>query len=126
MKLDTGADITAIPETAYHRLLRSFPTLSPPDHILQGPDGAELSGLSSFRTSLTLTPTEDRYACHSIYIIRMLQQPLPERPEIHVLGLLTQIDAMDVNCVANTDVAKGFPWLFSGLGGLKGPPHKFI
>ena len=53
-----------------------------------------------------------------------MQQPLLGRPEIKVLGLLTQTDAIDVSCFTNVNMRKSFPWLFSGLGEFKGPLHK--
>ena len=39
MKLDTGADVTAIPETMYQITLQSKPSLTKPNRLLQGPDG---------------------------------------------------------------------------------------
>ena len=45
MKIDTGGDATAIPESVYEQDLMSSPTLAPSDHILSGPDGKALSTL---------------------------------------------------------------------------------
>ena len=109
MKLDTGADITAIPEAVYHRLLRSSPTLVWPDRVLRGPDKRQLPVLGSFRTSLTVTLTEDRLPCYRVYIVQGLQQPLLGHPEIRALGLLTQTDAINASCLTNADAPKRFP-----------------
>ena len=39
---------------------------------------------------------------------------------------IIQIDAMDVNCVVNTDMAKSFPQLLSGLGELRDHHTKLV
>ena len=123
MKLDTGADVTVVPEIVYDRLLRS-PTLAQSDRVLRGPDGTQLPVLGKFDASISATPESVAGSCCSIYFVRGLQQPLLGRPEIDALGLLTQVDVMSANCLDKEGVLVAFPKIFSGLGEFKGPPHK--
>ena len=39
MNLDTGADVTAIPETTYQKMLDSKPSCTKPNRLLREPDG---------------------------------------------------------------------------------------
>lgn len=122
MKLDTGADVTAIPETVYRTMLRSSPRLSKPDRVLRGPDGSKLPVLGSFRTSLSTTG--HRCSQRSVYVVRGLQLSLLGRPEIQALRLLRQLNAVTTNPAPKGDVPELFPALFSGLGEFKGLPYK--
>ena len=94
MKVDTGADITAIPETVYKQDLSSSPLLSESDRILRGPDGRALPTVGSFHTTLAVKPTPDNTTQQTVYVVRGLQMPLLGRPAIQALNILSQLDSL--------------------------------
>ena len=123
MKVDTGADVTAIPETVYKQALHPSPKLSNPDRILGGPDGKALPVMESFRASMSL-PTSNQSSQQTVYLVRGLQTPLLGRPAIQSLSLLKQLDALSMTPPDGSHVQDRFPSIFSGLGEFKGPPHQ--
>lgn len=82
MKVDTGADVTAIPETTYKGILRSTPKLCKPDRILRGPDGKKLSVLGRFNSRMSTKAQLDCSSQQEVYVIRGLRLPLLGRPAI--------------------------------------------
>ena len=78
MKVDTGADVTTVPETVYRykQDLSSSPPLSESDCILRGPDGRALPTVGSFHTKMAVKPTPDNTTQQTVYVVRGLQIPL--------------------------------------------------
>ena len=127
MKIDTGADVTAISDTVYTSTLHSSPPLSRGTRLLRGPDGRTLDVAGSFNTSLSLTSSGDSSSRHTVYVVRGLKVPLLGRPAItalHVLQTLGTVDAPTSQCYNESYVVDNFPQLLSGLGELKGEPYK--
>ena len=124
MKLDTGADVTAIPEVAYRQALQSSPELTHPDRILRGPDGKQLPVLGCFKTSLS-TKAGGKPSPHTVYVVQGLQTPLLGRPAIQALHLLTQqLDVLPAESLNEPYIRDAFQSLFRGIGTLKGPAHR--
>lgn len=124
MKVDTGADVTAIPENVYKQELRCLPGLMCPTRVLRGPDGRALPTLGFFHASLVTESRAEKAPHHTVYVVRGLQTPLLGRPAIQALHLLSQINSVSTSGLPESTVAKTFPSLFSGLGVVKGPPHQ--
>ena len=82
MKVDTGADVIAIPEMTYRRILHSMPTLSKLNRILRGPDGKKRSVLGLFHSRMSTTSQSDYPSQQTIYTVRDLRLPLLGRPAI--------------------------------------------
>ena len=128
MKLDTGADVTAIPETTYQKMLQSKPSLAKPNRLLRGPDGRKLSVQGLFETLLSTTKTLkfDHSSRQTVYVVRGLQLPLLGRPAIAALHLFSQIDAIppDTRKLSEAQIYTHFSRLFSGLGEFRGRAHR--
>ena len=91
MKIDTGADVTAISERLYHEQFgQKHSPLFPPNRVLRGPDGRELPVLGYFKSLLSIS-SHDQAPKHSVYVVRGLQTPLLGRPAIHALHIFCQI-----------------------------------
>ena len=123
MKVDTGADVTAIPETTYRRILRSTPRLSKPERILRGPDGKELSLLGQFRAEMSTTTATNHQSQQTIYVVRGLRLPLLGRPALQDLQVFSRVDTVLTNRLTGSEINHTFPSLFTGLGKFTGPPH---
>ena len=124
MKIDTGADVTAIPETVYKQELQSAPKLSQPSRILRGPDGKTLPTVGSFHTSLTTESPSDHTTQQTVFVVRGLRMSLLGRPAIQALHILKQLDSLPASGLTGSNIVDTFPSLFTGLGEVKGPPHK--
>ena len=93
--------------------------------ILRGPDGRALPTVGSFHTTLGVKPTPDNTTQQTVYVVRGLQMPLLGRPAIQALNILSQLDSLPASSgLLESEVIDAFPSLFSGLGVVKGPPHK--
>ena len=93
--VDTGADVTAIPEDVFKTTLQSTPALRPTKKILHGPEGRPLNVMGSFSSSLSRTLAFDQSSQHTIYVVRGLSLPLLGRPGItslHVLHDLCEVE----------------------------------
>ena len=124
MKVDTGADVTAIPETIYQRLLRWTPRLSKPECIFRGPDGRKLSIMGVFRARLSTTAETDCPSQQTIYIVRGLRLPLLGRPAVQDLQIFSEVDAVLMDKLTDSQINDAFPTLFTGLGKFSGPPYR--
>ena len=108
-KVDTSADVTAIPESLYRAerdgelQLSSLP--------LNGPTGENLQVLGQFSGRLMRNGDDCR---QDVYVSKNLRRPLLGKPAIETLKV-----ALLVEPVLKTDVVKQFPDVFKGLGKLK-------
>ena len=123
MKVDTGADVTAISESAYNSALHRTPQLAASRRILKGPDGRPLDVVGCFNTTLSIHSPSDRSSRHTVYVVRGLHSPLLGRPAITALRVLSEIAAVGTSCHSVSYVTDKFPTLFNGLGELKGSPY---
>ena len=125
MKVDTGADVTAIPEDVFKTTLQSTPALRPAKKILRGTEGRPLNVIKSFSSSFSRTLAFDQSSQHTIYAVRGLSLPLLGRPAIaslHVLHDLCEVEQQQ-QCYAASYITDAFPKLFTGIGELKGIPY---
>ncbi|KAK0145669.1 hypothetical protein N1851_015450 [Merluccius polli] len=91
-KIDTGADVTAIPEQVYKTLQRGD---EKPDRALKqlyGPGGANLTVLGSATETLTY---KERSITEKIYIVKDLHMGLLSRPASVRLKLVARVDTID-------------------------------
>ena len=86
-KIDTGADVTVVPEHVYNES-RDGP-LSSSDRILRGPSKRSLQVLGKFLATLQKDQSKTQ---EQIYVVRELQKALLGRPAIESLGLLIRVD----------------------------------
>lgn len=125
MKIDTGADVTAIPEKLYQeQFCQRYSPLCTPNRVLRGPDGGKLHVPGCFEAPISITSPTDGSSLHHIFVVRDLQTPLLGRPAISDLRIFNHLDQIQGNRVTSQDVRATFSALFTGLGEFKGPPHQ--
>lgn len=112
-KIDTGADVTAIPETVYKNTMPGAKDVKAAMKQLYGPGGAKLNVLGSVTETLTY---KDRSTTERIYIVRDLHVGLLSRPASVRLKLVARIDMIDQETVRTT-----YPKLCDGLGLVQKP-----
>ncbi|KAI5621586.1 hypothetical protein C0J50_18855 [Silurus asotus] len=112
-KIDTGADVTAVPVTLYNQ--GHFQKLKPPRRVLQGPGGTSLKVKGKFTATLG---KHDNHTIQEIYVVDGLYMPLLGRPAVTALRLVARLDV--VSLTSKERVEKEFPRLFSGLGKMDG------
>ena len=108
-KVDTGADVTIIPESAYRP--NKDGKLEPASIPLNGPTGETLEVRGQFKAHLTRKGVESQ---QKIYVIWNLSRALLGRPVIRALNVAVLIEP-----VQGDSVVEQFPELFKGLGKLK-------
>ena len=113
-KVDTGADVTVIPENEYCSEVDG--PLTPSSMILSGPDGKTLKVHGKFTAKMV----SSNHKCNQdVYVMQGLGTPLLGRPAIQSLEILAFVQPIQAK-----EVATAFPELFSGLGRLKGNSYK--
>ncbi|XP_065174678.1 uncharacterized protein K02A2.6-like [Sycon ciliatum] len=130
MKVDTGADVTAIPATVFTSLDLPM-SLAPSNRTLRGPDNTSLNVCGRFTADLRTAHSSQSHSVPTqVYVVRDLKLPLLGRPAIEALGILpapanvleTTSTSGDSASDSRSPVAAEFPDLFSGLGTF-GPLH---
>ena len=110
-KIDTGADVTIIPERIY-RELQPTPALSSSSKTLIGPAKTTLPVRGCFRGKIQKA---DKSLEQEIFVVDGARQPLLGRPAIEALKIVELVQEVE------TTVFKAkFPNLFKGLGKLDG------
>ena len=66
----------------------------------------------------------DHSSTQTVYVVRGLQLSLPGRAAIAALHLFSQIDAISPHKLSKAQIYTHFSRLFSGLGKIKGRPHR--
>ena len=90
-KIDTGAEVTVIPESAatpFKELLRS------PEGMLHEPAKSSLSVCGQFTGTLRLNT---KTAKEEIFVVKNLHKPLVGLPAIQALNLVTKISIIRYN-----------------------------
>lgn len=108
-KIDTGADVTVIPEALYSEDRDGPLTLSP--RVLTGASQQPLSVRGLFNGKIKHNHREIE---HHVYVVSGLRKPLLGRPAIEALQLVTRIEPIETE-----EIIKKFPTVFQGLGRLK-------
>ena len=110
-KIDTGAEITAIPEA----IAAPFKaTMREPSCTLLGPGINSLNVCGQFTG--TLKPNSDKVK-EEIFVVKDLHVPMVGFPANNALNLLAKVCDMTIS---KEIVLTRFPQLFSGLGRLQG------
>ena len=113
-KIDTGAEVSVIPETVFKQL--QGVTLNHAGRRLVGPGQNQLEVLGQFTAKLKY---QNSAADEQIYVVRQLQKSLLGQPGILALDIVTRIQYLQ-------EVDKfviRFPKLFRGLGTIQGEYH---
>lgn len=114
-KLDTGADVTSIPEGLYSPDRDG--KLQRPRKKLLGPGSCPLNVKGCFEAKLAV---KGRSVSQDIYLVSGLAQPLLGRPACEALGLMCRVSTVTESV---TDFRAAYPDVFKGLGMLKEPYH---
>ena len=114
-KIDTGANVTVIPECVYNEC--GDGPISSPDRILCGPSKRSLQVLGKFQGTLRKGQLKTQ---EQIYVVRELWKALLGRPAIKSLGLLIRADEV---LTSKAIVISKYPQFFKDLGCMKGAYH---
>lgn len=111
-KIDTGADVTVIPEDIQVKCKNV--KMQKSDKILHGPGHTKLKVCGMFNGNIRVgTKVIDQ----NIYVVKGLRQPLLGRPAVELLGLVTRVHEV---LSEETDFKAQYPKLFTGLGKIRG------
>ena len=110
-KVDTGADVSVIPESELKKLKV---TMNVTKKVLTGPCKSQLNVCGSFRAKLN---TGNKTAEQLIYVVKGLRFPLLGRPAIEALNIVFVVRQVQMSA---DDVYERFPQVFEGLGKLDG------
>ena len=99
-KIDTGADVTAIPEHTFAKIFKPS-QLQPTDRILYGPGQTKLETVGKIQKVLHLNASHNgrQHTAHSyqnIYVVKHLSQGLLGRPAIEALHILSRADLSNI------------------------------
>ncbi|GFR73686.1 Pol polyprotein [Elysia marginata] len=122
-KIDTGADVTVIPEA----LILTGVIFTPTSRKFYGPGNMEVGVLGKFPATLQLN--SGNRANQDIYVLKGQKEALVARPAIQALDMIKRInlitepeDAGKEKSTKNKDIGphiqEKYPELFSGLGKL--------
>jgi len=112
-KLDTGAEVTAIPSSMY--TTEKHGALQAPHNVLYGPARYKLEAKGCFKGKLCI---KKRTTVQHIYVVKELGKPLIGLPAIESPGLVKRLHTVESQ---QQGVKTQFPTVFSGLGKLKEP-----
>ncbi|KAJ8355042.1 hypothetical protein SKAU_G00226090 [Synaphobranchus kaupii] len=114
-KIDTGADVTALPAEVYHDITGGpdVTRLAVSTRPLFGPGGNVLSVLGVARETLR---RGKKTAIEDIYVVKHLHTALLGRPAIEQLQLVCRVDSITME-----SVKQQYPKLCSGLGLVRRP-----
>ena len=112
-KIDTGADMTAIPKKLYDE--GQYSQLSKATLVLKGPGGNPLKVMGKFKATLK---KRNKTKKETVYVVDVLRTPLLSRAAATELQLVVRLD--NVSLDTSEVVKQEFPKLFSGLGKMGG------
>ena len=113
-KIDTGADVTVIPESVYKKL-KPTPTLIRSSKTLFGPAHTTLPVLGCF---MGVIKRGEESSSQKIFVVNGPLLTLLGRPAIETLKIVQTVNAVEAE-----EVKEKFPNLFKGLGKLDGPDY---
>ena len=109
-KMDTGADVTVIPDTCVPR------KKTPLQKSTKGLFGPGQNSLQVFGMSSSKMECKGAVTSQDVYVVKNLQEPLLGRPAIEVLHLIQRLESVQSTSVNYREV---YPKLYSGLGRMK-------
>ena len=113
-KIDTGADVTVIPDYVFNTVYATDkPSLQRATKPLLGPGGAPLDVLGA--TDIRLQ-RKDRSTVEEVFVIRSLHTALLGRSASVKLGLVARLDSISMQTVRDS-----YPKLCTGLGMIEQP-----
>ena len=112
-KLDTGAEVTAISESAFMKLKGVY--YEAPAKKLYGPCHEPLSVVSQFMTELK---HKGRRSKQIVFIVKGLKDNLLGLPVIRALKLIVRVNAVSGSRDEKTTIMEAYSTLFHGLGKL--------
>ena len=112
LSIDTGAEVTVIPDNVWRDLGK--PALTLPAQSLKGPDAKPIHSQGKFSDRLSL---HNREATEEIYVVPGLTKALLGRHAIDRLHLIRRLASVQ----KMQDPKEQFPSLFKGLGKLEQP-----
>ena len=117
-KIDTGADVTVIPEADYLR--SGLPQLRTTSKTLFGPGREKLPVKGVVKGVLKTSSLKE--TLQDIYVIANLKEPLLGRPAINALKLVQKVEIIQAEegSEIENQVKFTYPNLFKGLGELDG------
>ena len=108
-KIDTGANVTVIPEQVYRQICRGTAyNLTPGKKALFGPGRVPLSVVGVAREVLK---SGDKRTTEDIYVVKHLNTALLSRPASVSLRVVARVDSIDLD-----SVKQQYPKLCCGLG----------
>ncbi|XP_042149522.1 uncharacterized protein LOC121837779 [Ixodes scapularis] len=114
-KVDTGADVTAIPHTEYK--VGEVAKLEPAGEDLRGAGDSPLTTLGKFQATITWNGRTTR---ETVYVSERLRHPLLCLPAIQALQVLPSLNEIKAdNHLEHDRVLAKYPSLFQGLGKIK-------
>ena len=113
-KLDTGADVSVIPESTFKQL--QGVTLQPSAVPLSGAGQQTLSVCGKFEGTLT---HKTDVIQDEIFVVQTLKKALLGKPAIEALNLVARVNSVS----RGEEIANKYPALFTGLGSLEGEYH---
>ena len=117
-KIDTGADVTVIPEPLY--LQTGINNLQKSSRQLFGRGQSKISAKGVIKGNLKTGNGKE--STQEIYVVENLKEPLLGRPAIDALKLVRKVDTIhsDDSRRIEQEVKKMYPNLFKGLGESEG------
>lgn len=116
-KIDTGADVTAVPEKL-HKTSLGNAALTTPTRALKGPSQERLTVLGVLKAQIQY---RDKVTITDIYVIPELQTPLLSRADSEILGVVKRMNEVLACQPTAVDPRTEFPALFHGLGHVRVP-----
>ncbi|XP_062855259.1 uncharacterized protein K02A2.6-like [Trichomycterus rosablanca] len=112
-KIDTGADVTAVPERMCSQ--DQLSKLKRASKVLKGPRGRQLTVKGIFTATLK---KGQKSTSQEVYVVKELATPLLGRSAAVALQLVARLDAVSLD--TDEAVRAEFPKLFNGLGRMQG------
>lgn len=116
-KVDTGTDVTVIPETVY---LQQFEQVSwtEPTKLLRGPGQDRLRVVGVLRGDITYKTNK---VVTDVYVLKNLESPLLSRRDSEKLGVVKRLNEVSASNSNTVNAKAEFPSLFTGLGCVNMP-----
>uniref|UniRef100_A0A147BIU1 RNA-directed DNA polymerase n=1 Tax=Ixodes ricinus TaxID=34613 RepID=A0A147BIU1_IXORI len=116
-KVDTGADVTVIPETVYLQHFEQV-SLTEPTKLLRGPGQDRLRVVGVLRGDIMYKTNK---VATDVYVLKNLESPLLSRRDSEKLGVVKRLNEVSTSNSNTVNAKAEFPSLFTGLGCVNMP-----